>query len=63
MDDIVHVIGGCKQHQQSCDWYDGCTFCPGVSNETFKYDPNEDEVDRGEPNALPTLPPCHRRVR
>lgn len=27
----VYVIGGCIDHQASCDWYEGCTYCPSIT--------------------------------
>lgn len=40
--DKIYVIGGCKGHQVSCDWWDGCSYCPSVADTTLVYTPSSD---------------------
>ena len=41
-EDTVLVVGGCDMMQLSCDFYDGCTFCPSVSTTTMEYNGEDD---------------------
>ena len=36
-DDAVIIVGGCDDHQVACDWWDGCSYCPSLSQSVFKY--------------------------
>lgn len=40
--DKVYVIGGCNDHQVACDWWDGCSYCPSVSDNVHVYTPSSD---------------------
>ena len=37
-DDVVVVVGGCDDHQVSCDWWDGCSYCPSVAATARAFD-------------------------
>ena len=37
-DDVVVVVGGCDDHQVSCDWWDGCSYCPSVAAAARAFD-------------------------
>lgn len=38
----VLVVGGCDDHQLSCDDYEGCTFCPSISDRALEYSSSDD---------------------
>jgi len=33
----VIIFGGCSSAQLSCDFYDGCSYCPASSDRSFEY--------------------------
>ena len=43
----VYVVGGCADDQVACDWWDGCSYCPSVTDELLVYDADADRWTAG----------------